>query len=217
MVPNRALQPVKLNVTAMLDSMSSGDPATRARILLAARELLEKTPGTPVSMGQIARHAGLSRQALYLHFADRAGLFVEVSRMADAAARTPERQRRVDQAPTARDALREAIALQATLKPELRGIATALDVLRRTDPAAGAAWKEREHARLQRCETVATRLHAEGDLAAVWDVPTAARLLWAATSQRVWDDLVVDQGWSTSQYRTHLTTMLEAALLPAAR
>ena len=57
-------------------------------------------------MGQIARHAGLSRQALYLHFADRASLFVEVSRMADAAARTPERQRRVDEAPTARDALR---------------------------------------------------------------------------------------------------------------
>jgi hypothetical protein len=116
-----------------------------------------------------------------------------------------------------REALREAIAVQATLKPELRGIATALDVLRRTDPAADAAWKEREHARLQRCETVVTRLHAEGDLAAAWDVPTAARLLWAATSQRVWDDLAVDQGWSTGQYRAHLTTMLEAALLPAPR
>lgn len=199
----------------MLDSMSSGDPATRARILLAARELLEKTPGAPVSMGQIARHAGVSRQALYLHFAERTSLLVEVSRMADAAARTPERQRRVDQAPTARDALREAIALQAALKPELRGIATALDVLRRTDPAAGAAWEEREHARLQRCETIVARLHAEGDLAAAWDVSAAARLLWAVTSQRVWDDLVIDQGWSAGQYRTHLTTMLEAALLPA--
>jgi AcrR family transcriptional regulator len=196
--------------------MSSGDPATRARILLAARELLEKTRGAPVSMGQIARHAGLSRQALYLHFADRTSLFVEVSRMADTVARTPERQRLVDEAPTARDALREAIALQAMLKPELRGIATALDVLRRTDPAADAAWKEREHARLRRCETVTTRLAAEGDLAAAWDVSTAARLLWAVTSQRVWDDLVIDQGWTAGQYRTHLTVMLESALLPAA-
>ncbi|HEX3306227.1 MAG TPA: helix-turn-helix domain-containing protein [Streptosporangiaceae bacterium] len=197
--------------------MSSGGPATRTRILLAARELLEKAPGAPVSMGQVARHAGLSRQALYLHFADRTSLFVEVSRMADAAARTPERQRRVDEAPTAREALREAIALQAVLKPELRGVATALDALRRTDPAAAAAWAEREHARLQRCEAVVTRLHAEGDLAAAWDVRTAARLLWAVTSQRVWDDLVADQGWSTDQYRAHLTTMLESALLSAAR
>lgn len=199
----------------MLDSMSSGEPATRTRILVAARELLENTPGAPVSMGQIARCAGLSRQALYLHFADRASLLAEVSRMADAAARTPRRQRRVDEAATARQALREAIALQAAIKPELRGIATALDVLRRTDPAADAAWKEREHARLRRCETVITRLSAEGDLDRVWDVSTATRLLWAATSQRVWDDLVIDQGWSTSQYRNHLTTMLESALLPA--
>jgi AcrR family transcriptional regulator len=201
----------------MLDSMSSGDPATRARILLAARELLEKTPGAAVSMGQIARYARVSRQALYLHFADRASLLVEVSRMADAAARTPERQRRVDEASTAREAFREAIALQAVLKPELRGIATALDVLRRTDPAADAAWKEREHARLRRCEHVVTRLRAEGELASAWDPRTAARLLWAATSQRVWDDLVVDQGWSTGQYRSHLTAMLESALLSPPR
>jgi hypothetical protein len=33
------------------------------------------------------------------------------------------------------------------------------------------------------------------------------------TSQRVWDDLVMDQGWSTSQYRNHITALLEAALL----
>jgi AcrR family transcriptional regulator len=197
----------------MLDSVSSGDPATRQRILIAARELLEKAPGVPVSLSEVARQAGVSRQALYLHFADRAGLLVEVSRSADAGARSPARQRRVDDAPTAPDALREAIALQALLKPELRGVATALDVLRRTDPAADAAWHEREHARLGRCVTVVERLRDEGALAPRWDVDTAARLFWAVTSQRVWDDLVVEQGWSDDQYREHLTDLLEAALL----
>jgi AcrR family transcriptional regulator len=193
--------------------MSSGDPATRERILRAARALLEQTPGAVVSMTQVAKRACVSRQALYLHFADRTSLFVEVSRMADAAARTPERQRRVDEALTARDALREAVALQAWLKPQLRGVATALDVLRRTDPAADAAWKEREHARLHRCELVISRLQEEGELDPAWDVGQAARCMWAVTSQRVWDDLVVDQGWSTGQYRTQLTTMLESTLL----
>lgn len=197
----------------MLDSMSSGDPATRERILAAARQLLEETPGANVSMGQIARRAGVSRQALYLHFADRNSLFVEVSRTADATACTPERQRRVDEAASARDALREAIALQALIKPELRGVATALDVLRRTDPAADSAWKEREHARLHRCELVVQRLRAEDVLAPSWDVATAARLLWAVTSQRVWDDLVIDQRWSTDRYRSHLIDLLESALL----
>lgn len=165
-------------------------------------------------MGEVAKRAGVSRQALYLHFADRTSLFLEVSRLADSTARTPARQRKVDEAPTARDALREAIALQAFLKPRLRGVATALDVLRRSDPAADAAWKEREHARLRRCEQVVQRLRDEGELATNWDVPTAARCFWAVTSQRVWDDLVMDQGWSTARYRDHITRLLEDALLP---
>lgn len=192
--------------------MSSGDPATHQRILEAARELLEASPGANIAMGEVAKQAGVSRQALYLHFRDRTSLFLEVSRLADSTARTPKRQRRIDEAPTARDAFREAIALQAFLKPRLKGVATALDVLRRTDPAADAAWAEREHARLQRCEQVVQRLHDDGELAAGWDVPTAARCFWAVTSQRVWDDLVMDQGWSTTQYRHRITALLENAL-----
>lgn len=164
-------------------------------------------------MGDVAERAGVSRQALYLHFADRTTLFLEVSRLADSSLRTPARQRRIDQAPTARDAFREAIALQAWLKPRLRGVATALDVLRRSDAAADAAWKEREHARMERCKQVIRRLRDEDQLAPPWDLHTAARCFWAVTSQRVWDDLVMDQGWSMAQYRTHITTLLEAALL----
>ena len=197
----------------MLDSMSSGDPGTRQRILFAARELLEKTSGAPVSMGEVARHAGVSRQAVYLQFADRTSLLLGVSRMADTAARTPERQRRIDDASTARESLREAIALQAMIKPDLHGVATALDVLRRTDPAADEAFKERDHMRLQRCRNVIDKLHIAGELAEHWSVDTAAHLLWAITSQRVWEDLVIDQGWTTDQYRTHLTDLLETALL----
>ena len=69
-----------------------------------------------------------SRQALYLHFTDRTTLFLEVSRIVDASLRTAARQRRVDDAPTARAALHEAVALQAWLKRRLKGVATALDV-----------------------------------------------------------------------------------------
>lgn len=166
-------------------------------------------------MGAIASRAGVSRQALYLHFADRATLLLELSRTGDADLRTPERQRRVDEAATGRDALREAVALQAWLKPRLHGLATALDVQRRTDAAAEAAWKEREHARLQRCTDVVQRLEAEGELADGWDVGTAASLMWAVTSQRVWDDLVRDQRWSSHRYRDHVHALLARALLRA--
>jgi hypothetical protein len=92
-------------------------------------------------------------------------------------------------------------------------VATALDVLRRSDPAADAAWKEREHVRLERCEQIVGRLQAEGDLKPGWDVPAAACCLWAVTSQRVWDDLATDQGWSTLEYRNRMTALLESAFL----
>ncbi|MDQ3877899.1 MAG: TetR/AcrR family transcriptional regulator [Actinomycetota bacterium] len=192
--------------------MSSGDPATRKRILRAAWDLLESADGTPITMGDVAERAGVSRQALYLHFADRTDLIVEASRLWDATLRG-SRQRRIDEAPTARQGFKEAIRLQAWLKPRLQGVATALEVLRRSDPAADAAWKEREHARLTRCEELIQRLAEEGELAAGWDQADAARCFWAATSQRVWEDLVIDQRWSNHKYRAHLTTLLEASLL----
>jgi hypothetical protein len=37
--------------------------------------------------------------------------------------------------------------------------------------------------------------------------------MWAVTSQRVWEDLVLDQGWSTQRYTRHLTRLLERTLL----
>ena len=164
-------------------------------------------------MSDVARDAGISRQAVYLHFGDRTELLLEVSRQADRDARTPARQRRIDQAATARQALHEAIAVQAEIKPKLRGIATALDTLRRTDDAANAAWQEREQARLDRCRDVVRRLKAEAELAPEYSVEDAAQLLWAVTSQRVWDDLVVDQGWTQARYRARVTKLLDDALV----
>ena len=165
-------------------------------------------------MGEVAKRAGVSRQALYLHFSDRSALLLELTRAVDAAARTPEEQRLVDEASTGRAALAEAVALQARLKPKLHAVATALDALRRTDAGAQAAWQERDHARLQRCEQVLRRLAAEGRLARDWSVEDGERLMWAAmTSQRVWEDLVLDQGWSADRYAGHLTRLLDQALL----
>lgn len=164
-------------------------------------------------MGAVAHHAGISRQGLYLHFPDRGSLYLAVSRAADTDARTPERQDRIDHAPTARDALRAAVAVQAEIKPVLRGFATAVDAMRRVEPSAQAAWEEREHARLARCAAVISRADEEGELHPRWNRDAATTLFWAVTSQRVWDDLVVDQGWSQDRYRDQLTQLLESALL----
>lgn len=196
----------------MLYSMSSA-VSTKRRILTATLELLQDNPGVPISMNDVAQRAGLSRQALYLHFADRTALLLEASRQADTDNRTPARQRRVDEAPTARDALREAVRLQAYLKPRLHGMTTALATLRRADPDAEAAWQERDQARLQRCRELAHRLYDEGDLRDLYTVETAAALLWALTSPAVWEDLMLNLGWTNAVYVRHIINVLENGLL----
>lgn len=49
-------------------------PTTEQRILDAAEERMDRLGVSRVSMGEVARRAGLSRGAVYLHFADRAAL-----------------------------------------------------------------------------------------------------------------------------------------------
>ena len=53
------------------------------RILDAALALITRKGDANVTMAQIAKAARLSRQAVYLHFADRAALMVALARHLD--------------------------------------------------------------------------------------------------------------------------------------
>ncbi len=69
--------------TGRLDSMSSASADTRVRILETTVRMLEESGGRGVRMGDIAGEAGVSRQAVYLHFASRADLLVAATRYLD--------------------------------------------------------------------------------------------------------------------------------------
>jgi AcrR family transcriptional regulator len=58
--------------------MSSSD--SRDRVLEPVLRLIRKRGDAKVTMAQIAKAARLSRQAVYLHFADRADLMVALAR-----------------------------------------------------------------------------------------------------------------------------------------
>jgi AcrR family transcriptional regulator len=192
--------------------MSRGE-ATRDRILEATKQLLAEVPGASPSMGQIADAARVTRQLLYFHFDSRTDLLLELSRRMDAEARSPARQARIDDAPDAVTALREAVALQGHIKPKIFSVARTIDRLRHTDRDAARVWEEREHARLGRCTDVIRRLFDEEILGNGWDIPTAAHVMWSVTSLRAWEELVVEQGWSTRAWVRHTTRLLERALL----
>ena len=192
--------------TAKLDNVSSKN--SKARILDSALRLITRRGDANVTMAQIAKAARVSRQAVYLHFADRADLLVELVRYADEKRGLAQEIRKVEEAPTAIAALEEMAALQTRMNPGIWAAARAVDAVRRTDPAAERSWQDRLEARLNGCRQMIARLQAEGVLRAGLDPDAAADLLWNLTSLRTWEDLVLQRNWTAGQYRERLTELL---------
>jgi AcrR family transcriptional regulator len=200
-----------------LDTVSSpgrsGDPATRQRICEAALRLIAKEHGADVTLAKVARAARVSRQALYLHFADRADLFLALVRYADERRGLPEALQRLQDAPSGVAALREMIALQAKMNPTIWPLARILDSMRRQDKAAEQSWQDRLAGRLQGCRAIVARLTEEKALRPELNAAVAAELLWTMTSLRTWEDLTLLRGWTPEQYEERLTDLLMHVLV----
>ena len=193
-----------------LDTVSSSHAA--GRILDAALALITKRGDAHVTMAQIARAARVSRQAVYLHFADRAELMVALARHLDAGLGLPAEIQRIADTRSGAEKVEAMVSLQARSNPSLWAVARAVDAVRRTDPAAERAWQDRLDARLAGCRRIVARLESEGNLRAGLDPSSAADLLWTMTSLRTWEDLVLERGWSPQKYQRHVTRFLLEAL-----
>lgn len=191
----------------------AGDPATRRRICEAALRLIAKDGGGQVTLAAVARAAKVSRQALYLHFADRAALFLAVVRYADERRGVPEAVRRLEAAPSGLAALREMAALQAALNPGIWPLARLLESIRRDDEAAERSWQDRLDNRLRGCREIVARLKRDGTLRTGLSPDIATDLLWTLTSLRTWEDLVLLRGWSSGEYEARLGEVLRALLV----
>lgn len=191
--------------------MSSNN--SRELILEAAIALLRERTGSDISMAEIAKHAGVSRQAVYLHFTDRATLLVELARYADQKRSLPEALDHVLSAPDGREAMHRYVRLQARMNPGIWPLAREVDAARRTDPDVEAAWQDRLAARLKICRTIITMLAKDPGLKPGMSQNAATDLMWTMTSLRMWEDLVLSRKWSPRQYEKELLSLLQRALL----
>jgi AcrR family transcriptional regulator len=186
---------------------------SRDRILDAALSLIAGRGEAGVTMAEIARAARLSRQAVYLNFADRADLLLALVRYVDEKRGLAQELKKLAAAPTALEAMREAVALQARMNPGVWAIARALDAVRRTDAAAEKGWQDRLKSRLEGCRQIAERLQREGKLRSDWTVAAAADLLWSVISLRNWEDLVLQRRWTPAQYEQRIYRLLSDTLV----
>jgi AcrR family transcriptional regulator len=174
---------------------------------------MEERGGQGVRMRDIAKAAGISRQAVYDHFGSRAKLLVATTHYVDEVRGLKERRRRFEEATSGVEHLEAYVEFWGNYIPEVYGMARALLAVRETDEAAAAAWDDRMGAVRESCRITIEVLHRDGMLAPEWSCDEAVDLMWTMLSIRNWEQLTVECGWSTSQYVDRMQKLLKRALV----
>jgi len=188
-----------------------GDPKTRQRILEVTRELLVER-GSGLSLQEVAERAGVSRQALYLHFGDRQGLILALVRHMDETLELAGLLAHVYAAEDGRQLLERAMRLSTEFWAKVAPVASVL-AGSEGDHALRAAWRDRMAFRRGTFRRMAEQLDEMGELAASWDVDDASDLLYAVTHFDSWRELTGELGWSDDHYVEAMGTLLGRALL----
>lgn len=186
---------------------------TRAALLAATRALLEEQGAESLTMAAVAERAGVSRRAVYLHFASRTELLTELFGYMSEQEGLAASLQPVWQAPDAAAALEEWARHLARFHPRVLAVARAIQRVRRVDPDAEAHWQLVMADQQACCRRLAAWLARERRVAPPWTVPTAADMLWALMSYELLEDLLVDRGWSPRRYRTHLAALFRSTFL----
>ncbi len=180
--------------------MSRKNLETRNRILDATWKLLEERLDTGVRMADIARQAGISRQALYLHFSKRAELLIATTQYIDEMKGVDARLAPSRAAATGIERLDAFIDAWGNYIPEIYGVAKALLAMKESDEAAALAWSERMQAVRHGCEAAIKALARDGTLSPDHSQKQATDILWTMLSVRNWEQLRSECGWSQKRY-----------------
>lgn len=194
--------------------MSRKTKATRTRsdILDAAWEMISEQ-GADVSMSDIAKAVGLSRQAVYLHFGTRGGLLVALVRRADDRFEIREDYFAAMKRPEAAERLDECLRVWFRFVRRIVPVARDLVRLRATDTDAAEAWEDRMRDLRAWIRQLVATFQADGALAPGWDVDEAADYIWTASSVQVWDMLVREREWPELRAETTLRHTISAVIL----
>ncbi len=193
--------------------MSSENPDTRTRILKATGALLEGQKASAVRMSDIAREARLSRQAVYLHFPNRAELLIAAVRYLDDVKCAEDRFEACWAETDSVRRLDAFVEAWGNYMPEIWGVASALLAMRETDEAAAAAWDDRMAAVHRMCAGMVEGLHADGRLTPELSPDRAADVLWGMLSIRSWELARFDCGWDQGAYIETAKLMARRVLL----
>lgn len=193
--------------------MSSDEIDTRTRILEATWKLLEENRGQGASMGAIAKAAGISRQAVYLHFDSRTDLMIATMNYVDEIKGLNDRLAQLQTARTGEDSLELLVDIWGGYIPEIFGLAKAMMMTRDTDEDMAAAWNNVMGCLKDVCRQTIEQLEREDRLAREWSLDEATEMFWTIISISNWEQLTAECGWTTSQYVERMKMTLKRSFV----
>jgi len=180
---------------------SNGRSQTRTQILEAARGMFEEHGYYGAGLGAVAKEAGVSRQAIYLHFPSKAELLTDLHLHIFDTDVVPVLERHpITDEMTALDALDAMIAVDVEVVSKVWRIHEALTTARRQHPEVEETLRPREDDRYDELLDRARRLKREGALPSTIRAGAFADMLWGLVSVGTYKSLVVERGWSLDRY-----------------
>jgi len=174
---------------------------------------MEQRLGKTISMSDVAKSAGISRQAVYLHFDSRTELMIATSNYVDEIKGLDERLNKFKTASTGTELLEACIDVWGNYIPEIIGIAKALLATKDTDEAMAATWNSNMACLREICKKTIVTLESEGILAQEWSQEEAIEMFWTMISIYNWEQLTTECGWSTAQYIDRMKVLLKRTFI----
>lgn len=192
--------------------MSTRREQTHKKLLDAARYLLEES-GLDIRLEDVAKRAGVSRQAVYLHFKSRSGLLVELFELMDDILKYDVGSL-IDKTPSGIELLQALVEQRVTYVSKIYPYASQLIANRAKDDGPGrAVYEDRQKARRNDYRLIVNHLKNGGYLADEWDINDAVEIVRVTLSIPNLQDLVIESGMSQKKYTELMTKTLVGALI----
>jgi AcrR family transcriptional regulator len=186
---------------------------TVAALVRAARELIEEDGFAALTMAAVAQRAGVSRRAVYLHFATRTDLLGALYRSLGETEDLGRSLQAVWDCPDATTALTEWAEHITRSHPRILGVLRAVERARYDDPDAAELWQTAQGNWLKGSRRLIRWLKDEERLAGHWTVDAAADLMWALMSIDLLDRLLNERRWSRRRIAEHLAALFHATFV----
>lgn len=185
----------------------------RTRILETAWRLIGERQDASVSLLEIAREAGVSRQTVYVNFGNRAGLLLAMVEHRDSTSPELGRMKRSRQDQPADEVLEAVVRNWFRYVPVVFKVAYALQAAAATDEDARQALDSRMQLLRDGLSALMRRLASEGRLAQGWSAETAADWCYHLVHLDTWQHLVVERHWKPADVVQRTVATLQAVLI----